>query len=123
MKGPVCSRTQIHLPARMLKNNEKKVTTTLGAGSRRLTDQGNDRIYRISNGDIAEEILVGVFSVHRPRKSSLLECYRTLIMRFQVYQVTRSAFEERRNRCSVKLQFEENKEYLHEEILNVIFYK
>lgn len=45
MKGAVRSRTQIHLPARMLKNNERKVTTRLSAGSRRLTDRGN--VYRI----------------------------------------------------------------------------
>lgn len=45
MKGAVRSRTQIHLPARMLKNNGKKVTR-LGTGSRqRLTDRRY--VYRI----------------------------------------------------------------------------
>ncbi|XP_039309682.1 uncharacterized protein LOC105202175 [Solenopsis invicta] len=36
MKGAVCSRTQIHLPARMLKNNEKEVTTGIEGSMKQI---------------------------------------------------------------------------------------
>lgn len=42
MKGAASSRTQIHLPARMLKNNEKKVATRPGGWGERA--RGRDAV-------------------------------------------------------------------------------